>query len=210
MARVYVFVDGFNLYHALDRNKEYHKYKWLDLRALANCYVTSSENVSQVFYFTALANWDPNKVSRHQAYIKALKTKNITTVLGKFKIVSRKCRAVCNLLGRDKVYETHEEKETDVNIAIYLLEQAFLKHYDKAIIISGDSDLIPAIRAVRRLDASKEIRVVVPIGMNSIAIKKEANIAMRMKEEHLKTSLLPAFVSLPNGGSVSSPKEWLP
>ena len=29
------FVDGFNLYHALDSETRYHKYKWLNLRALA-------------------------------------------------------------------------------------------------------------------------------------------------------------------------------
>jgi hypothetical protein len=34
MNRVIAFVDGFNLYHSLADNPDYHKYKWLDIRKL--------------------------------------------------------------------------------------------------------------------------------------------------------------------------------
>ncbi|MBR2082614.1 MAG: NYN domain-containing protein [Elusimicrobiaceae bacterium] len=44
----------------------------------------------------------------------------------------------------------HEEKLTDVNIAIYLLEIALKNTVDEAVIVSADSDLIPAILAIKR------------------------------------------------------------
>ena len=36
MNRVLFFIDGFNVYHALQEKPQYHKYKWLDYSALAN------------------------------------------------------------------------------------------------------------------------------------------------------------------------------
>jgi len=47
-------------------------------------------------------------------------------------------------------YQTYEEKRTDVNIAIKILEDAFLKKYDRAIIMSGDSDIVPSIESVKK------------------------------------------------------------
>ena len=43
MARVIAYIDGFNVYHALDRNPANHRYKWLDYKALARCYVGSKD-----------------------------------------------------------------------------------------------------------------------------------------------------------------------
>jgi hypothetical protein len=55
MARIYFFVDGFNLYHALEwcdstaqGPRYYRKYKWTSLMRLANCYVTNRKRDSIV------------------------------------------------------------------------------------------------------------------------------------------------------------------
>ena len=45
MERVIFFVDGFNLYHALHRKQQYHKYKWLNLSKLANYFITKKTKV---------------------------------------------------------------------------------------------------------------------------------------------------------------------
>ena len=64
--RVSFFIDGFNVYHALDDYKSFHKYKWLDYSALAKCFVSSKEIITDIFYFTAYAEWDLDKKARHQ------------------------------------------------------------------------------------------------------------------------------------------------
>jgi hypothetical protein len=65
-----------------------------------------------VYYFSAYAVWQPRKVGRHIAYVKALRAVGVTVVLGQFKQKDRRCPA-CN-----HTWVGHEEKETDVNIAI--------------------------------------------------------------------------------------------
>jgi uncharacterized LabA/DUF88 family protein len=45
----------------------------------------------------------------------------------------------------------YHEKGVDVKIAVDLLVGAYEDHYDTAILLSSDTDLIPAIRQVRAL-----------------------------------------------------------
>ena len=63
MDKVIFFVDGFNLYHALD-NKRFYRYKWLDLSSLAQKFITKKDKIEEIYYFTALATWAPDKVRR--------------------------------------------------------------------------------------------------------------------------------------------------
>jgi hypothetical protein len=57
MARVSVFIDGFNVYHALENNPAYRKYKWLDYAALARCYIGGRDVLEKIYLFTAFAMW---------------------------------------------------------------------------------------------------------------------------------------------------------
>lgn len=51
--RVAVYIDGFNMYHALDDLKKPH-YKWLNLNALAELLISrKSQRIVKVTYFTA-------------------------------------------------------------------------------------------------------------------------------------------------------------
>src|SRR5437762_3268270 len=53
--RIAVYVDGFNLYHALKNLKKNHL-KWLNLRALAEKFINPREEaIEAVFYFSAIA-----------------------------------------------------------------------------------------------------------------------------------------------------------
>ena len=45
--------------------------------------------------------------------------------------------------------------------------KGFRDQYDRAVIISGDTDLIPAIKTVRSTFPPKQIGVIVPIGKSS-------------------------------------------
>jgi hypothetical protein len=59
-----------------------------------------------------------------------------------------------------EVYKT-EEKGSDVNIAAHLLMDGFCDHYECAIVVSGDSDLITPIEMVRD-ELNKPIGVLNP------------------------------------------------
>src|SRR5436190_5029891 len=123
MARVAVFIDGFNVYHALDFIKpvlpylsaspfRYRKYKWLDFAKLADSYVYDKRNDQLVgtYYFTAYAKWDAGKLVRQTNFYTALRAQGVTIIPGRFKDKEVKCKT-CK-----KKFWTREEKETDVKI----------------------------------------------------------------------------------------------
>jgi uncharacterized LabA/DUF88 family protein len=61
-------------------------------------------------------------------------------------------------------FKKYEEKRTDVNMASYIIADGFNDKYDKAIIITGDSDIAPAIEMVKKFFPEKEFLAVIPIG----------------------------------------------
>lgn len=202
MARVSVFVDGFNVYHAMEQNASLHKYKWLDYAALARCYIGGRDTLQRVYYFSALATWNQDKANRHQIYLRALRRQGVEVVLGKFKRKDLKCR-LCK-----GVYQTFEEKLTDVNIAIYMLRGAFLDEYDRAILISGDTDILPAIRAIHELFPAKQVGVVVPFGRRSEELKQDCDLHFKMQEAHLARCQLPDCIADSAGRDIRRPDSW--
>lgn len=210
MPRVFFFIDGFNLYHAFDYfsgasdHDRYHKYKWLSLTSLAKHYLRNKDTLSGIEYFTTLATWDPAKVARHRAFIRAQENEGVVVVYGEFKRKNRRC-SVCGGMSRSV-----EEKQTDVNIALRLLQTAAMDAYDRAIIISGDTDLLPAIKAVRATFPGKQVGVVIPIGRSSEDLKKQADFHYKMKEEQLRASRLRDQLTLVDGTVLHCPPNWKP
>jgi uncharacterized LabA/DUF88 family protein len=203
MSRIVFLIDGFNLYHALDYRREYHKYKWINLAKLSKCFVTDKkDSLAAIYYFTTLATWDPGKVSRHRLFIKAQEAEGVNVVYGEFKRKDRYC-PLCR-----RHFRSVEEKQTDVNIAIYLFRLAVADSYDKAIIISGDTDLTPAVKAVQATFPMKPIGVVLPIGRASEDFKQTADFHYKMKERHLQTSRFDDTVVLADGTPLSCPPNW--
>lgn len=208
MAKIAFLIDGFNLYHALDychaiaEHHRYQKYKWLNLRKLANLFVGSVDTLSEVLYFAALATWMPEKTERHKLFIRAQESEGVSVIYGEFKRKDKKC-SLCR-----RRFSTFEEKQTDVNIAIYLLQLAIQDRYDRAVIVSGDTDLIPAIRAVRAPFPNKQIGIMIPIGGSSEDLKKHADFRFKMKERHLASSRFPNSIILPDGTNLECPTSW--
>jgi len=208
MSKIVFFVDGFNLYHALDYletgsdHNRYHKYKWISLTKLARCYARGKDTIEEILYFTTLATWDPGKVARHKLFIRAQENEGVTVVYGEFKRKEKLCQ-ICK-----KYFWTFEEKQTDVNIALWLFDLAFKDRYDKAIIISGDTDLLPAVRMVHSTFPGKQIGVVIPIGRASEDFKKQADFHYKMKEKHLASSRFPDNLALGDGTMLHCPPNW--
>lgn len=208
MARIAFLVDGFNLYHALDHlsgaadHERYHRYKWLSLTKLANCFITKKDRIVAIEYFTTLATWNHEKVARHKLFIRAQESEGVLVVYGEFKRKDRRC-PLCK-----QRFSTFEEKQTDVNIALRMFQLAVQDKYDKVVIVSGDTDLIPAVRAVQATFPSKEVGVVIPIGRASEDLKRQANFYYRMKEHHLASSRFPDTLKLSDGSALNCPEDW--
>jgi hypothetical protein len=86
MAKAIAFIDGFNLYHSIDDasklNPKFTKYKWLNLKKLVSLFLTTDDELVDVFYFTSIAEWDADKSRKHKIYIQALQNEGVKTVYG--------------------------------------------------------------------------------------------------------------------------------
>ena len=151
MTEVLAYIDGFNLYHGL-RAKHGRRYLWLDLEMLVRGLLRQGQVLSGVKYFTASVRNDPPALARQNAYIGALRTAtSVEVVRGRFqekRVSCRSCRTT---------WTTYAEKETDVNIAVTLVEDSALQRYDTALVVSADSDLCPAVRSAKRLHRASNV-----------------------------------------------------
>lgn len=183
------FVDGFNLYHAIDE-LDLNYLKWLDLHKLTQAFIMSSqEKLESVFYFSAYPTWLPNSYRRHQTYVKALESIGVIPIIGHFKEKKRQC-AKCGAR-----WCAHEEKQSDVNLAIHFLHQAHTDGFDKAFIVTADSDLCPVIDLVSGTFPEKELHILTPPNRYEIAREIRNKISTnRIKQKHLDASLFPETI----------------
>lgn len=197
--RTIVYVDGFNLYHALDDLREPHL-KWLDLWALSQKLLRSGDSLVAVKYFTAYATWRPQSYRRHQRYVAALESTGVTQVIGRFKAKMVRCHS-CR-----KTYVTHEEKETDVNIGVHMMADLLTGRVDRALVLSADTDLNAAVLLARTEAPGKLIDLVAPPlrkGRNSAAL-------FEITKGKVRKSLLPAQVQLADGRKILRPPNYDP
>jgi hypothetical protein len=173
--RANVYFDGFNFYYGCfsNRGRDHWKpYKWLDLsRFIKN--VFPHHSIRRIRYFTALVKPtpdDPDKQERQLTYLRALRTlPNLAIHEGRFSRTA-KWRWEADLASfvpphSPKLADPikfvpiieEEEKGSDVNLASYLLVDAFLNEYDVAIVVSNDSDLAEPIKLVRTVLGRKVI-----------------------------------------------------
>jgi len=199
-----VYVDGFNLYHGL--HEKYGRAKlWLDLVALARSLRPESK-LAQVKYFTAPVMGDPGALSRQMTYQKALLAKNpglVTIVSGRYQSKSTQCRHC----GHQ--YTRYEEKETDVNIAVALVADTLSHACADAIVVSADSDLAPAIRAIRERTPGVYIAAAFPPKRFSADLKALMPSSFHLGASKISKAQLPEHVVDAETGIIyTRPPKW--
>lgn len=137
--RVIVYIDGFNFYFGLKHNAKWKKYYWLDIVKLFESFMRPNQELVAVKYFSAKPD-DLDQSLRQNAFFQANKENpKFKLILGKY----LKKEITCFRCGN--VIHTHEEKETDVRIATQIVADAYQNNCDLQIVVSADSDMIPAI-----------------------------------------------------------------
>lgn len=212
MEEINLFIDGFNLYHSLIQNVKdnknniinFSKYKWLNLYSLANNLIKKqTQSISNIYFFTAF-HWHDyqGKITRHATYIEALEDCGVKIVYGKFKEKTQTCKK-CG-----KSYIGHEEKQTDVNIALYLLQAAYKNQFERAMILSGDSDLVPALESIKREFPNKKLTLIIPPFRRADELKNIADDTIKINENHLKNNQFPPSFIGKNGKQIIKPSSW--
>jgi uncharacterized LabA/DUF88 family protein len=183
MNRVSILIDGFNLYHSLlDAERKLKQcVKWLDIRALISSYpqvIGGCPTISNLEYYSAFAKHriptDPSVIRRHQSYLDALRTSGAQIQLGRFKACQQTCK-VCH-----RSYIRYEEKETNVALATGIIEACMDPSMNTLVLVSGDSDLAPALRMVRRRFPAKRIGIAFPYQRISEDLKRSCDSHWRL------------------------------
>ena len=139
--RVAVFIDGANLYRALK-----HKFNRasIDFGKLAGLLVGGRQLLRTYYYTAAYPGTDP-KVKDQQKFFDALrKTPYLELRLGKLRHKGG----------------SYEQKGVDVHLAVQMIDLAFRNTCDVVILLSGDSDFVPAVNLVKNLGKHVELAVV--------------------------------------------------
>lgn len=163
--RVAVYIDGFNLYHAIDDIGKPHL-KWLNVCKLASLLIKpKTQQIVAVRYFSAYANHfsgtpKVHRLTRHREYVKALLAKGVDVQLGNF---AKRDLHYGDNGGRYKAkWRRYEEKQTDVGIAVNLIHDAHSDLFDRALVVSLDTDMLPAFRIMKDTFPNKPLVCVAP------------------------------------------------
>ena len=203
--RVAVYIDGLNLYYGL-KSKGWRRYYWLDVQRLSESLMRPYQRLQFVRYFTAELLPDGGadaRLERQNAYLQALTT--LPKVDIQYGFHSAKT-ITCRHCG--ETIRTYEEKMTDVNIAVALLQDAHDDLYDAAILISADSDLTAPIQVVRQKYANKRVIVRFPPNRISQDLRAAASGSSRIGRDLLRDNQLPDPVAKPDGYPVHKPAHW--
>ena len=182
--RTVFLVDGFNLYHSvLDGERVLGRsMRWLDISSLCSSYLHAlpGESVLQsVIHFSALPHHlearRPGVVRRQMRYLEALRATGVETRLGQFKRRER----TCPQCGRRFV--TFEEKETDVAIGATLTRLICDDACDTVVLVTGDTDLVPAVITGRDRDPAKTLAVLFPYRRANAELKRVVDASFTIK-----------------------------
>jgi len=206
--RSIVYIDGFNFYYGAVQSTP--ALKWLDLARYCG-YLRPHDDLRAIRYFSAMVTGrtKPNQ----EAYLRALATTPIVEiVLGKFKKKRVTCDVpLCTWAG-DRVYYVPEEKRTDVNIGIFMLDDAYRNACDHLILFSGDSDLVPALNMIKLRFPGKKITVYVPSRNPkrgaAVEIRSAADVNRTLPLNFLGKAQFPEKIPDGSGGFVTRPLDW--
>ena len=119
----------------------------------------------------------------------------------------KKRRRITPPLHDAVIAEVHsmEEKGSDVNLAVHLLNDAWKGLFNYAVVISNDTDLVEPIRMVTT-ERGKPVMVVCP-GRWSMAPKLR-NVASHVRHIHSAMLRVAQFPPLIPGTTISKPQGW--
>lgn len=208
--RVYAYIDGFNLYNRILRTG-YPQYKWLDPSLLAHR-LSPTRTVVHTRYFTARVKGFGGRdqtVLNQQLYLRALgQVQDLTIHFGQFTRHEKWMKRVDDAHAEQFVSVWRmEEKGSDVNLAAYLVRDAFLDHFDLALVITNDSDFAEAIAIVRN-DAHKSVVVYSPQSDRmSRELRRVSNDVLPIRPHHLRQSPLPRKIP-GKAQALRMPDDW--
>lgn len=205
--RTYVYVDGFNLYFGALKGTSH---RWLDLQRLFTL-LLQGHQIDRIKYFTAHVTArpnDPDQPLRQQIYLRALRTlPNLDIILGHYLTHAVMMPLANPVPGQSRYVRVlkSEEKGSDVNLATHLVHDAHRNLFDAAVIVSNDSDLLEAVKIVKRL--GRQVGILNPHANPSRVLLREATFMKKIRGGPLGASQFPNPLTDAHG-TFHKPKGW--
>lgn len=216
MTKTIVYIDGFNLFYGM---LQHRPNRWLDLVKFADLLVGSEFEVLVVKYFTSKTKSYPanpkSELNQHY-YWQALSTLPRLELIEGFYQRSKRlmpfykdpCKSCPQIPSHLASVVKLEEKRSDVNIATEMLMDAVLGAADAFTLVTGDSDLVAPVQAIR-YKLRKPIAVFNPHQGTSLELKRFASFYKNIAIDLPDQCQLPYDVTLPNGTIIHAPAGWL-
>ncbi len=213
--KTHIYIDGLNLYYSL---RKIHSHKWLDLKKLTTAYLPPNRyQINGIKYFTSRVHStpeDPLKDTRQDIYLRALRTiPELEIICGHLKKRQSKGRLCYYKNGKYRegkliTVSKWEEKESDVNMATYIVGDAYKYDYDLAVLISNDTDLITPLRYVKE-ELKKKVGIISPRRKIHNLLTNVTHFQNSITPKVLKQSLFPENLK-DNTGPFFCPPKWKP
>lgn len=161
-----------------------------------------------IYYFSALAdhleNSHPGITGRHKAFIRCLEDTGVIVELSRFKAKEIKCpHPQCG-----RTFVKHEEKETDVAIALKLIEVFLTNECGAVVLVTGDTDLAPAVRTAHRLFPARRILFAFPPYRKNRELAKLAPGSFGFKTRQFVKHQFPNPYTTKDGLIIKKPSVW--
>ena len=228
--RTIFYVDGFNLYMA--RLKHNRQFRWLNLGELARIIATrddSAAKIEHVNFYTAYVSGkiDPDAVRKQQAYLAALKSTPLVSVhTGNFVISERWVKVSHPPLSKPDGYTWNEpypefikahipqEKGSDVKLGVHLVRDSYENRFDRAYVITSDTDLVEPIRIATE-ELGKDVVIVPPIKFKpssqpiAPSLIRVASSHCFLEDLDFTLCQFPDTVNRLHKSSISKPLDWI-
>lgn len=170
-----VIVDGLNLHHALLEMGSSSTN--LDVLKLSKRLLPKDVNYLRCFYFTTPPEHLGGKaLGTFRRYSRQLAQSGVEIVEGRFQKLLMRCKS-CG-----SAFQAHKEKETDVAIALKIVESASDVETSEILIFSADSDLSPALKLAKTTNPAVRLTVV----QTSSYLRKSHSALMTFADEKLE------------------------
>jgi NYN domain len=170
--------------------------------------IDPTAQIAQIHYFSALAHHleksRPGTVTRHTRYLDAIGACGIITHLGVFKPKDiRHHSPMCEVHLR-----RHEQKETDVAIASAIVEAAATRRCSAVALVSGDTDLVPALQTAHRINPGLKRYCFFPPYRSNRAFDACTDGHFKIAPTQLPRHRLPDTVVGAAGRMIAKPAGW--
>ena len=206
--KTYVYVDGFNFYFGCVKGTSY---KWLNLRKLCEILLPRNQ-IECIKYFTAKVSarpGNPNGPVNQETFLRALRTlAHFEVYFGHFLTHTVRMPLAHPLRGLPAYVDVikTEEKGSDVNLATHLVNDAHLRRFEVAVVVSGDSDLLGPVKIVMN-ELGKPVGVLNPQQRTCRVLAKQATFYRHIRQGVLSGCLFPTNMTDARG-TFTKPATW--